>query len=103
MAKEKKPAKIYVEPESTSYLEYEILGRTTKEGVGYYDEHQVTRRKICKGNPEETFETVEVINYQVPHPEPVEEVVVTEPVKEQKRRVALGVIPLPDNFRKNKK
>ena len=37
MAKEKKPAKIYVEPESTSYLEYEILGRTTKEGVGYYD------------------------------------------------------------------
>tara|TARA_Y100001963_G_scaffold19148_1_gene24232 strand:- start:2275 stop:2556 length:282 start_codon:yes stop_codon:yes gene_type:complete len=93
MPKEKKPAKIYVEPESTSYLEYEILGRTTKEGVGY-DEHQVTRRKICKGNPEETFETIEVINYQVPHPEPTEEVVVTEPVKEQ-RRVALGVIPLP--------
>ena len=92
MPKEKKFVQ-YVEPESTSYLEYQILGRTVKEGVDG-DEHIVRRKKICRGNPEETFETEEVISYVVPHPEKEEVVEVVEPVKDKVKRVALGVIPL---------
>tara|TARA_R100000664_G_C2691988_1_gene95753 strand:+ start:175 stop:459 length:285 start_codon:yes stop_codon:yes gene_type:complete len=65
MPKEKKFVQ-YVEPTSTSYLEYEVLGRTVKKGFDS-DEHIVTRKKICKGNPEETFETEEVVSYLVPH------------------------------------
>tara|TARA_Y100001956_G_scaffold15973_1_gene15387 strand:- start:1046 stop:1348 length:303 start_codon:yes stop_codon:yes gene_type:complete len=100
MPKEKKFVQ-YVEPQSTDYLEYKVLGRSVKEGVKG-DEHIVRIKKICRGNPEETFETEEVVSYVVPHPEP-EVVEVVEPVKEKSKRVALGVIPLPDNFRKNKK
>ena len=36
----------YVEPENTSYLEYEVLGRTVRKGVGA-DEHTVRRVKRC--------------------------------------------------------
>ncbi len=100
MPKEKKVV-VYEEPKSTSYLEYVVLGRSVKEGVKS-DEHTVRRKKICRGNPEETFETEEVVSYVVPHPEP-EVVEVVEPVKEKSKRVALGVIPLPSNLRRNKK
>ena len=65
MAKEKKFVP-YVEPENTSYLEYEVVGRTVREGVGV-DAHTVRRIKRCKGNPEEIFETEEHITYEVPH------------------------------------
>ena len=101
MPKEKKVVPI-VEPKSTSYVEYVELGRTeTPDPVFRVDHVSVTHKKICRGNPEETFETEQTMSYD--RPWPVEEVVeVVEPVKENVKRVALGVIPLPNNLRRKK-
>ena len=79
--------KVYVpvvEPKSTSYLEYVELSRTvTPHPVFKKDTVFVRVKKICRGNPAETFETEEHWEYDVPWP--VEEVKVEEkqPVKEK--------------------
>ena len=77
--------KVYVpivEPKSTSYLEIVELGRTvTPQPVFKKDTVRVRVKKICKGNPEETFETEEHWEYDVPWAK--EEVEVTEIVKEK--------------------
>ena len=73
-----------VEPKSTSYLEIVELGRTvTPCPVFKKDTVRVRVKKICRGNPAETFETEEHWEYDVPWP--VEEVKVTETVKEPVR------------------
>ena len=83
--------KVYVpvvEPKTTSYLEYTELGRTvTPCPVFKKDTIRVRVLQICRGNPEETFETEKHWEYDVPWPveEVKEEVVVEkEPVKEKK-------------------
>ena len=77
-----------VEPKSTSYIEYIELGRTvTPQPVFKKDTIRVRVLQICRGNPEETFETEKHWEYDVPWPveEVKEEVVVEkEPVKEKK-------------------
>ena len=85
------PKKQYVpvvEPKSTSYLEFVELGRTiTPCPVFKKDTVRVRVLQICRGNPEETFETEKHWEYDVPWPveEVKEEVVVEkEPVKEKK-------------------
>tara|TARA_R100001594_G_scaffold36806_3_gene66648 strand:+ start:72 stop:344 length:273 start_codon:yes stop_codon:yes gene_type:complete len=81
MPKEKKIVPIE-EPKTTSYLEYVELGRTvTPDPVAKVDHVSVTRKKICRGNPEETFETEETSVFDVAWP--VEEVKVEEVVKEK--------------------
>ncbi len=52
------------DPKDTSYLKWEILGRTIVKHTEY-DEHIVTQKKICVGNPAETFETVETVCYRI--------------------------------------
>lgn len=55
-----------VEPKSTSYLEYIELDRVvTENSVCKKDEVYLKRKKICKGNPTETFETEEIIRYDI--------------------------------------
>ena len=83
--------KVYVpvvEPKSSSYMEYKELGRTvTPQPVFKKDTVRVRVLQICRGNPEETFETDKHWEYDVPWPveEVKEEVVVEkEPVKEKK-------------------
>ncbi len=78
--------KVYVpvvEPKSTSYLEYVELGRTvTPCSVFKKDTVFVRVKKICRGNPAETFETEEHWEYDIPWSEKKEEVVVeTTPVR----------------------
>ena len=77
--------KVYVpivEPKSTSYLEIVELDRTvTPQPVFKKDTVRVRVKKICKGNPTETFETEEHWEYDVPWP--VEEVKVEEVVAEK--------------------
>ena len=83
--------KVYVpvvEPKTTSCVEYIELGRTvTPQPVFRKDTIRVRVLQICRGNPEETFETEKHWEYDVPWPveEVKEEVVVEkEPVKEKK-------------------
>ena len=77
--------KVYVpvvEPKTTSYLEYVELGRTvTPHPVFKKDTVFVRVKKICRGNPAETFETEKHWEYDVPWP--VEEVKVEEKVEEK--------------------
>ena len=77
--------KVYVpvvEPKTTSYLEYVELGRTvTPHPVFKKDTVFVRVKKICRGNPAETFETEKHWEYDVPWP--VEEVKVEEVVAEK--------------------
>ena len=79
--------KVYVpvvEPKSTSYLEIVELARiVTPHPVFKKDTVFVRVKKICRGNPAETFETEEHWEYDVPWPvEEVKEVVAEkQPVK----------------------
>jgi len=78
--------KVYVpvvEPKSTSYLEIVELARiVTPHPVFKKDTVFVRVKKICRGNPAETFETEEHWEYDVPWP--VEEVKTEEVVVEKK-------------------
>ena len=69
--------KVYVpvvEPKSTSYLEYVELSRTvTPHPVFKKDTVFVRVKKICRGNPAETFETEEHWEYDIPWSEKKEE------------------------------
>ena len=77
--------KVYVpvvEPKSTSYLEIIELGRiVTPHPVFKKDTVFVRVKKICRGNPAETFETEEHWEYDIPWSEKKEEVVETKPVR----------------------
>ena len=77
--------KVYVpvvEPKTTSYLEYVELGRTvTPHPVFKKDTVFVRVKKICRGNPAETFETEEHWEYDIPWSEKKEEVVETKPLR----------------------
>ena len=42
------------------------LGRTV-EKHDTYDIVYLTRKKICRSNPAETFETIQNVQYKVPH------------------------------------
>ena len=97
MPKEKKVVPI-VEPKSTSYLEYVELGRTEiPDPVFRVDHVTVRHKKICRGNPEETFETEQTMSYD--RPWPVEEVVeVVEPVKEKTKSILLSPLRVPKVF-----
>jgi len=77
-----------VEPKSTSYLEIVELGRTvTQHPVFKKDTVFVRVKKICRGNPAETFETEEHWEYDVPWSEKKEEVVVeTKPLRARNER-----------------
>ena len=77
-----------VEPKTTSYLEYVELGRTvTPHPVFKKDTVFVRVKKICRGNPAETFETEEHWEYDIPWSEKKEEVVVeTKPVRARNER-----------------
>ena len=78
--------KVYVpvvEPKSTSYLEIKELGRIVKPNEALrQDEIFVRVLKINRGNPEETFETEETWQYEVPWPKEEVEVKVTVPKKQ---------------------
>ena len=79
-----------VEPKSTSFLEYVEIGRTvTPNPVFKRDEIHVNMKKICRGNPSETFDTEQTWDYSVPWPVEevkVEKVVVKkQPVKVKKK------------------
>ena len=78
-----------VEPKSTSCVEYVELGRiVTPQPVFKKDTVFVRVLQICRGNPEETFETEKTWTYDVPWP--AEEVKVEEQVDEKvKARVVL--------------
>ena len=68
-----------VEPKSTSCVEYVELGRiVTPQPVFKKDTVFVRVLQICRGNPEETFETEKTWTYDVPWP--VEKVEVEEKV-----------------------
>ena len=76
-----------VEPKSTSYIEYEELGRTiTPQPAFKKDTVRVRVLQRCLGNPAETFDTEKHWEYDVPWPvEEVKEVVVEkQPVEEKK-------------------
>jgi len=82
--------KVYVpvvEPKTTSYLEYVELGRTvTPHPVFKKDTVFVRVKKICRGNPAETFETEEHWEYDIPWSEKKEEVVETTPVRARNKK-----------------
>ena len=77
--------KVYVpvvEPKSTSYLEIVELARVvTPHPVFKKDTVFVRVKKICRGNPAETFETEEHWEYDIPWSEKKEEVVETKPLR----------------------
>ena len=77
--------KVYVpvvEPKSSSYMEYVELGRTvTPQPVFKKDTIRVRVLQICKGNPEETFETEKHWEYDVPWT--AEEIQIKSTVKEK--------------------
>tara|TARA_B100000287_G_scaffold265334_1_gene249598 strand:+ start:310 stop:540 length:231 start_codon:yes stop_codon:yes gene_type:complete len=50
-------------PDPVEYIE---LGRTVDKH-DTYDIVYVTRKKICRSNPTEAFETIQNIQYTVPH------------------------------------
>mgnify|MGYP001304375497 CR=1 FL=1 len=82
--------KVYVpvvEPKSTSYIEYKELGRiVTPQPVFKKDTVYVRVLQRCLGNPAETFETEKTWTYDVPWPEPKEEVVETKPLRARNER-----------------
>ena len=81
MPKEKEYVPV-VEPKSTSYLEIKELSRTvTPCPVFKKDTVFVRVKKICRGNPAETFETEEHWEYDIPWSEKKEEVVETKPLR----------------------
>ena len=97
MAKVKEYVPI-VEPKSTSYLEIVELSRTiTPHPVFKKDTVFVRVKKICRGNPAETFETEEHWEYDVPWP--VEEVKVTPVVKKTVKKSLVqkvkNIVPEP--------
>ena len=77
--------KVYVpvvEPKSSSYMEYVELGRTvTPQPVFKKDTIRVRVLQICRGNPEETFETEKHWEYDVPWT--AEEIQIKSTVKEK--------------------
>ena len=81
MPKEKEYVPV-VELKSTSYLEIKELGRiVTPHPVFKKDTVRVRVKKICRGNPAETFETEEHWEYDIPWSEKKEEVVETKPLR----------------------
>ena len=77
-----------VEPKSTSYIEYEELGRTiTPQPAFKKDTIRVRVLQRCLGNPEETFDTEKHWEYDVPWP--VEEVKVEEKKEVKERETVL--------------
>ena len=64
-----------VEPKSTPFLEYVELGRTVTPNPTFKrDEIHVRMKKICRGNPSETFDTEQSWDYSVPWTEKEENV-----------------------------
>ena len=64
-----------VEPKSTPFLEYVELGRTVTPNPTFKrDEIHVNMKKICRGNPSETFDTEQTWDYIVPWTEKEENV-----------------------------
>ena len=82
--------KVYVpvvEPKTTSYLEYVELGRTvTPCSVFKKDTVFVRVKKICRGNPAETFETEEHWEYDIPWSAKEEVVVETKQVRARNKK-----------------
>ena len=83
--------KVYVpvvEPKSTSYLEIVELARVvTPHPVFKKDTVFVRVKKICRGNPAETFETEVHWEYDIPWSEKKEEVVVeSKPVRARNKK-----------------
>ena len=82
--------KVYVpvvEPKTTSYLEYVELGRTvTPCSVFKKDTVFVRVKKICRGNPAETFETEEHWEYDIPWSAKEEVVVETKQVRTRNKK-----------------
>tara|TARA_B100000927_G_scaffold69803_1_gene55320 strand:+ start:765 stop:1052 length:288 start_codon:yes stop_codon:yes gene_type:complete len=77
-----------VEPKSTSYIEYEELGRTiTPQPAFKKDTVRVRVLQRCLGNPTETFDTEKHWEYDVPWP--VEEVKVEEKKEVKERETVL--------------
>ena len=76
-----------VEPKTTSCVEYIELGRTvTPQPVFKKDTIRVRLLQRSLGNPAETFETEKTWTYDVPWPEPKEEVVETKPLRARNER-----------------
>ena len=74
-----------VEPKSTPFLEYVELGRTVTPNPTFKrDEIHVNMKKICRGNPSETFDTEQTWNYRIPWTEKEENV---ENIMEQEKVV----------------
>ena len=64
-----------VEPKSTPFLEYVELGRTVTPNPTFKrDEIHVRMKKICRGNPSETFDTEQSWDYSIPLTEKEENV-----------------------------
>jgi hypothetical protein len=79
MAAKKKEYVEAVLPVSGDGVNYEVISRTVTENAHLqwpdvkmdpYDEIIEVRKKICYGNPEETFETFETTRYRKYHPVP---------------------------------
>jgi len=92
MAAKKKEYVDVVLPVSGDGVEYEVISRQITENAHRqwpdvksdpYDEIVEVRKKICYGNPEEVFETLETVRYRKykPVPEPPIE------VKQEKQKV----------------
>ena len=83
-----------VEPKSTPFLEYVELGRTVTPNPTFKrDEIHVNMKKICRGNPEETFDTEQSWDYSIPWTEKDKEKVETyhqEKVVKEKAEVKVG-------------
>ena len=83
-----------VEPKSTPFLEYVELGRTVTPNPTFKrDEIHVNMKKICRGNPSETFDTEQSWDYNIPWTEKDEEKVETyhqEKVVKEKAEVKVG-------------
>ena len=76
-----------VEPKSTSYLEIVELGRTvTPHPIFKKDTVFVRVKKICRGNPVETFETEEHWEYDVPWPPKEVKVKIKKPLRARNER-----------------
>ena len=83
-----------VEPKSTPFLEYVELGRTVTPNPTFKrDEIHVNMKKICRGNPSETFDTEQSWDYNIPWTEKeenVEKLYHQEKVVEEKTEVKVG-------------
>ena len=92
MAPKKKEYPVIVEPKSTKNVEYVELDRQVRLNAHMdypdleedpYDEVIVTRKKIDRGNPTETFETVEVARWRNYRPIPAPPVEVKQKVEKK--------------------